>query len=61
MFNTLLIAEHEEFESPIGENKISRRVSCTVETDSYKSASRKGISWMLHQIMLLVSSWICLG
>jgi hypothetical protein len=44
MFNTLLIAEHEEFESPIGENKILRRVSCTVETDSYKSASRKGIS-----------------
>jgi hypothetical protein len=44
MFNNLSFAGHEEFESPTGEDKISRRLSCTGETDGYKSVSRKGRS-----------------
>ncbi|TKW16387.1 hypothetical protein SEVIR_5G297200v4 [Setaria viridis] len=44
MFNDLSIAEPEEFESPVVEDKCSRRLSCTGMTDSYRSASRKGRS-----------------
>jgi hypothetical protein len=40
----LSVAEPEEFESPVVEDKHSRRLSCTGVTDSYKSASRKGRS-----------------
>ncbi|CAO2183078.1 unnamed protein product [Urochloa humidicola] len=44
IFNDLTIAEPEEFESPIIEDKHSRRLSCTGVTDSYRSNSRKGRS-----------------
>ncbi|KAJ1285104.1 hypothetical protein BS78_03G255000 [Paspalum vaginatum] len=45
MFNDLSIAEPEEFESPVIEDKHSRRLSCTGMTGiSYNSASRKGRS-----------------
>ncbi|PUZ55074.1 hypothetical protein GQ55_5G182800 [Panicum hallii var. hallii] len=44
IFNDLSIAEPEEFESPIVEDKHSRRLSCTGVTDSYRSTSRKGRS-----------------
>jgi hypothetical protein len=44
IFNALSIAEPEEFESPIVEDKRSRRLSCMGVTDSYRSTSRKGRS-----------------
>jgi hypothetical protein len=44
ILNELSVAEPEEFESPVVEDKHSRRLSCTGVTDSYKSASRKGRS-----------------
>jgi hypothetical protein len=44
IFNDLSIAETEEFESPIVEDKLYRRLSCTGVTDIYKSASRKARS-----------------
>jgi len=44
IFNDLSIAEPEEFESPIVEDKHSRRLSCTGVTGSYRSTSRKGRS-----------------
>ncbi|CAL4961729.1 unnamed protein product [Urochloa decumbens] len=44
MFNDLTIAEPEEFESPVIEDKCSRRLSCMGVTDSYRSNSRKGRS-----------------
>jgi hypothetical protein len=42
ILNELLVAKPEEFESPVVEDKYSRRLSCTA--DSYKSDSRKGRS-----------------
>ncbi|CAO1945763.1 unnamed protein product [Urochloa humidicola] len=44
MFSDLTIAEPEEFESPIIEDKHSRRLSCMGMTDSHRSNSRKGRS-----------------
>ncbi|AQK97839.1 Protein PLASTID MOVEMENT IMPAIRED 1-RELATED 1 [Zea mays] len=44
ILNELSVAEPEEFESPVVEDKHSRRLSCTGVTDSYMSASRKGRS-----------------
>ncbi|KAK3161750.1 hypothetical protein QOZ80_1BG0080950 [Eleusine coracana subsp. coracana] len=44
MFDDLSFVEQEEFNSPLVEDKLSRRLSCTGEPDSYKSTSRKGRS-----------------
>jgi hypothetical protein len=44
MFSNLSFVEREEFKSPNVEDRFSRRLSCASETDSYKSASRKGRS-----------------
>ncbi|CAO2178509.1 unnamed protein product [Urochloa humidicola] len=44
MFNDLTIAEPEDFESPIIDDKHSRRLSCMGVTDSYRFNSRKGRS-----------------
>ncbi|GJM93347.1 hypothetical protein PR202_ga09894 [Eleusine coracana subsp. coracana] len=44
MLDNLSFVEQEEFNSPLVEDKLSRRLSCTGEPDSYKSASRNGRS-----------------
>lgn len=44
IFNKFSIVEPEEFESPILDDKLSRRLSCMGSEDSYNSASRKSRS-----------------
>ncbi|XP_062206683.1 protein PLASTID MOVEMENT IMPAIRED 1-RELATED 1-like [Phragmites australis] len=44
IFNNLSIDDPEEFDSPIANDKLSRRLSCVGVTDSYKSTSRKSRS-----------------
>lgn len=44
LFNQFSIVEPEEFESPIVDDKLSRRMSCMGAEDSYNSTSRKSRS-----------------